>query len=380
MRKPTGPPGLVRLCALILGIWPAAVPTPIFAVVFENLYTVTVPLDLQRGRQQGLRTDDDFVRFAMGELLIRVTGQLDAPYDPALQDLMRDAGRYVIQRGNPDRENLLIVFDSRGLRDALTQRNQPVWGQERPLTLLWVAIDAGPGERDIVAASQSPNPRSDVVEAAAAALREELLAVASQRGLPVSLPLMDLQDMEAVSFVDVWGVFSERLDQASSRYSPDALLSGRIRLGGEGVASARWTLLWGGTLRNLPGGTVRSGLDGLADLYARAFSGVGGATSARLTVTNVDTLDRYGRVMSYLEGLSVLQSVQLEQMVGTELTLRIQARGGAQVLDRILTLGGVLTRLPGADRRRAPQRFDLLPGALAGKSRLTAGIIVSRPV
>lgn len=346
MRKPTGPPGLVRLCALILGIWPAAVPTPIFAAVFENLYTVTVPLDLQRGRPQGLRTDDDFVRFAMGELLIRVTGQLDAPYDPALEDLMRDAGRYVIQRGNPDRENLLIVFDSRGLRDALTQRNQPVWGQERPLTLLWVAIDAGPGERGIVAASQSPNPRSDVVEVAVAALREELLAAASQRGLPVSLPLMDLQDMESVSFVDVWGVFSERLDQASSRYSPDALLSGRIRLGGEGVASARWTLLWGGTLRNLPGGTVRSGLDGLADLYAREFSGVGGATSARVTVINVDTLDRYGRVMSYLEGLSVLQSVQLEQMVGTELTLRIQARGGAEVLDRILTLGGVLTRLP----------------------------------
>ena len=348
MRKPTGPPGLAQLCALILGAWPAAVTTPIFAAVLENLYAVTVPLDPQGSRELGLRTDDDFVRFAMGELLIRITGQLDAPHAPVLDDLMRDAGRYVVQRGNPDRENLLIVFDSLGLRDALTERSQPVWGEERPLTLLWVAIDAGPGERGIVGASQSLSSRSDAVEVAAAALREELLAVAIQRGLPISLPLMDLQDMQAVSFVDVWGVFSERLGQASSRYRPDALLSGRIRLGREGVASARWTLLRGSTQRNLPGGTVRSGLDALADLYAREFSGVGSATSARVTVINVDTLDRYGRVMSYLESLSVLQTVQLEQLVGTELTLRVQARGGAEVLDRILTLGGVLTRLPAA--------------------------------
>ena len=202
------------------GIAAVHVPTSCFPAIFEHLYTVTVPLTPQGTRQQVLRTDEDFDRFAMGELLIRLTGQLDAPNNPALVDLVRDAGRYVVQRGNPDRENLLIVFDSLGLQETLTVRNQPVWGEERPLTLLWVAIDGGPGERGILAASPSPVSSSDAVESAAAALREELLAAANQRGLPISLPLMDVQDLDAVDFIDIWGMFFERVDQASVRYGP----------------------------------------------------------------------------------------------------------------------------------------------------------------
>ena len=328
------------------GIATFLIPTSVFPAIFENLYTVTVPLNPQVTRQQVLRTDADFDRFAMGELLIRITGQRDAPTNPALLDLVRDAGRYVVQRGNPDRDNLLIVFDSLELQQALTARNQPVWGEERPLTLLWVAIDGGPGERGILAASASPVASSETVEAAAAALREELLEAANQRGLPISLPLMDVQDLNAVDFIDVWGNFTERLDRASERYAPDAVLSGRIRLGEEGIETAQWTLLRGGNLRPLTGVAVRSGVDGLADLYALEFSGIGGATSARLVVVGVESLDDYGRVMSYLEGLSVLQSIQLEQLVGSELTLRVEARGGALVLNRVLALGDILSSSP----------------------------------
>ena len=60
--------------------------------------------------------------------------------------------------------------------------------------------------------------------------------------------------------------------------------------------------------------------------------------------SGVESLDDYGRVMSYLQSLSVLQSVQLEQLVGTEMTLRVEARGGALVLNRVLALGDVLSR------------------------------------
>ena len=328
----------------MIGVATVLVPTLVFSAIFENLYTITIPLNPQVARPQVLRTDADFDRFAMGELLIRITGQRDAPTHPALLTLVRDAGRYVVQRGFPDRENLLIVFDSLGLQQALTARNQPLWGEERPLTLLWVAIDGGPGERGILAASPSPVPGSETVEAAAAALREELLAAANQRGLPISLPLMDVQDLNSVNFIDVWGNFSERLNNASERYAPDAVLSGRIRLGEEGIETAQWTLLRGGNLRTLPGVAVRSGLDDLADLYALEFSGIGGATSTRLVVSGVESLDDYGRVMSYLESLSVLQSVQLEQLVDTEMTLRVEARGGALVLNRVLALGDVLSR------------------------------------
>ena len=164
---------------------------------------------------------------------------------------------------------------------------------------------------------------------------------------------MDLADLGALDFIDVWGGFGERLcDRLRRAYAPDALLIGRIRLDGEELEVAGWTLLRDGDQRPLPGDSVRSGLDGLADIFAGEFSGIGGWVGAHVKVVGVENLDDYGRVVSYLESLSVLQSVRLERMVGTELILHVEARGGAVVLNRVLALSDVLTRLPAADGDR----------------------------
>ena len=50
----------------------------------------------------------------------------------------------------------------------------------------------------------------------------------------------------------------------------------------------------------------------------------------------------YGRVVSYLERQSVLESVDVESLDNGTLRLRVAARGDARVLGRVLALGGVL--------------------------------------
>jgi hypothetical protein len=69
---------------------------------------------------------------------------------------------------------------------------------------------------------------------------------------------------------------------------------------------------------------------------------VGGATASRLRVLDVTTPADYGRVMSYLETVSSLQSVDVESLERGTLTVRVAARGDARVLERVLALGGVL--------------------------------------
>jgi len=88
---------------------------------------------------------------------------------------------------------------------------------------------------------------------------------------------------------------------------------------------------------------VRDGLDAIADLYAADLSVVGGAATTLISVLDVSSAADYGRVMSYLESLSVLQSVDVDGLDRGVLSLRINARGGAQVLQRVLALGGVLS-------------------------------------
>ena len=65
-----------------------------------------------------------------------------------------------------------------------------------------------------------------------------------------------------------------------------------------------------------------------------------------LTVVNIETLEDYGQVMRYIEDLSVLNSVDVEDFSGTTLTLRVAARGGSEVLEKVLTLSDVVTRRP----------------------------------
>jgi hypothetical protein len=315
------------------------------AAIFENLYTITVPLSSEALRDQEPSTEESYVRFAMGQLLTRVTGRPDAFLNPALEDLVRDAAQYVVQRGYPDRENLLVTFDSQAIEDALVQRSQPVWGEERPLTLMWVAIDAGFGERSILGAESPGIIRSSQLTIVEDELRAQLELAASDRGLPVTLPLWDLQDISTLDFIDIWGGFGDRVRRASERYGADAILSGRVRVTQYGF-DAQWTLLRGRSQYILSGGTLRSGLDQLADLYAGEFSSIGNALIARVTVMGVETLENYGKVMRYMEDLSVLDSVDVENFAGTMLTLRVAARGGPDVLERVLTLGDVLTQLP----------------------------------
>ena len=330
---------------VVLGLMALLVLSESSAAIFENLYTVTVPLEFEVIEGQQPLTEEDYVQLAMGRLLTRVTGRTDAFLEPALEDLMQNAAQFVVQRGYPDRENLLVTFDARAVEDALVQRNQPVWGEERPLTLLWVAIDAGFGERGILSAETPTTTRSDALTAVEEELRAQLELAASDRGLPITLPLWDLQDMGAIDFIDVWGGFSDRVRQASERYGADAVLSGRVRVTERGF-DVQWTLLRGRGQFILPGGSLRSGLDRLADLYAGEFSSIGGALMARITVIDVETLEDYGRVMRYMEELSVLDSVDVEDFSGTTLTLRVAARGGPAVLERVLTLSDVLTRRP----------------------------------
>ena len=73
-----------------------------------------------------------------------------------------------------------------------------------------------------------------------------------------------------------------------------------------------------------------------------------------ITVFGIDTLDGYGRVIRYLESLSILESVGTEALDGDALSVRVQSRGDAALLRRILALGSVLE--PGAE----PLTFSLI--------------------
>ncbi|MEO8464272.1 MAG: DUF2066 domain-containing protein [Gammaproteobacteria bacterium] len=310
------------------------------AVTMPNLYRVSVAPDTTAPDQRAAA-----IKAAMGRLLIRVTGDRNAPFDPALQTLLADAGRYLASYGLDRQGQAQVGFSATQVDQALAALQKPVWGPERPLTLIWIAVDDGAGGRALLGANDTPalglEPTPAGMTERLAALRKELLAVADERGLPVTLPLLDLQDLNAVTFADVWGGFEDRVAVASARYRADAMLIGRVRPGVVG-SEIEWLLVTGAQRQALEGLGLRDGLDAAGDRFAEQFATVGGGGAAAITVLNVQSSADYGRVVSYLEQQSALQSVDVDSFDNGVLNLRVTARADAGVLGRILTLGGVL--------------------------------------
>jgi hypothetical protein len=308
----------------------------VLAATFPDLYTVTVVVPANTPNRQ-----PEVDRIGMAQLLTRVTGRRDAAYAPQLAPLIENASAHVTSRSRIDRERDTVGFNSAAIVDALARANWPVWGAERPLTLLWIAVDLSDGPRALMGASPAAEEGSPELTEIMTRLREEIDAVASERGLPTTYPLLDLEDRAAIGFADVWGGFDALISAASERYNADGVLVGRVGVNAFGI-DVRWSFLGEGGDAAVLGSDVRGGIDWLADQYAAEYSTIGGAHISRIAVLDVTNLDEYARVMSHLETLSVLQSVDVEGFEGSTLRLRAAVRGDDRVVERVLTLGGVL--------------------------------------
>ena len=318
------------------------------AAVFPELYAVTVtPAPDALDRRAAA------IRLGMSQLLTRVTGRLDARFHPDLAPLIESAETHMRSYNPLDRERVRVEFIPSRVDQWLQTLGWPVWGAERPMTLLWVAVDGGWGERAILSAgladpaAVSDERTSPVMLELMQTVAEELRLAADERGLPITLPSMDPLDVESISFVDLWGGFEERIARASSRYPVEAHLVVRVGVSaGVSVSdvgfNVRSTLLHDDSRRVITSPDLRDGLDWLANDFAAQFSMAGGLRSFPLTVLDVGSLADYGAVMTYLEALSVLDGVEVETLGGRVLDVRLTTRSEEDVLRRVLALDGVL--------------------------------------
>ena len=221
-----------------------------------------------------------------------------------------------------------------------------VWGSERPATLVWLAVDWGQGEREIIAAEDP-----DTIEREARTidrnrlLRERLLEIADRRGLPIMFPLLDTTDLQTVTFSDIWGGFDERIVEASGRYDITSVLIGRVR-----PASAernRWTYYFGNDQRTWSG-TPEAVVGQVAGLLAAEFAVGGNDPLVRvpLEVSGIQTVDAYGSVQKLLSEVALIEDFQITQVAGDTVSYEVEVRGGADRLRRALSFAGLIEEEP----------------------------------
>jgi uncharacterized protein len=329
----TGPLWLSFVVAVVLA-WPAGNGG---AVEVGTLFTAEAPLE---GNDAQSRSDA--YASAFSQVLARVTGLTEPMQSPRIAGLFPEPSHYVLQFRPGEDNTLWVTFDGDAIERILRGANLTFWGSDRPLTLVWLAVDWGQGEREIVAAG---DPEQTAGEERSIdrnrLLRERVEDAAMQRGIPVLFPLLDAEDRESVSFSDIWGGFDERLLQASTRYDANSILIGRVRPdAGQGN---RWSWYFGGEQREWSG-QPEGAIGMLADALASQFAIAGDAPldTLTLTISGIDSVAAYGAVQSFMEKLDLVDQLAIDTVIGDRVRYRIKAHGGKERLRRVLEFSDML--------------------------------------
>ena len=326
---------LIACFALILCF--VAPPGVVGAVEMTSLYTAEVPLDPQQNDPRSAAYRD-----ALVVVLLRVSGSVIGG-DPEMVDLLfPNPASYVVQFRPSEADTLWVTFDGVAVEDVLRHNGQAVWSSDRPLTLIWLAVDWGQGEREIIGADdpERSDDESRTIDRNRL-LRQRVLDVAERRGLPVAFPLLDTEDLAKISFPDIWGGFDELVLDASQRYEANSVLIGRVRP--ESGQRNRWTYRFAGQERAWTG-EPELVLNLVADMLAAEFAIGGDATlqSVELGVAGINTVDAYGSVQRILSGLNVVERFAIQSVEGDRILYRVDAHGGAERLARALRLSGLI--------------------------------------
>ena len=290
-------------------------------------------------------------RQALRQVLVKVTGRRRIADAAALEPLVENAQGLVQQyrlravavgEGETavQEPRLWARFDEGAVDRLVRDAGLPVWSRPRPSVLAWVAAE-GPAESDGTFRIAGAEGAEEIAEI--------LRRGAQSRGVPLVLPLLDIEDQALAGPPELWVEADDRIRAASERYRPGGILIGSI--GRIVLWEAQWSLLLPGAAQrwstegDVLGLVVDEGMheaiDALAAHYASTMPEIEGAAIA-VSVSGVHDFEGYARTMRYLESLDEVESVDVLAVVAGRLRLGLKLRTGVSGLRGLVALGSTL--------------------------------------
>lgn len=287
-------------------------------------YTAEVPVSSEERRER-----EAALGRALAQVLVRVTGRLDATAGPLVQRALRSTEPLLlgseyraveeVAGGVPvQRLRLAATFDPDAVDALVVAAGLPLWAGTRPRPLLWLAIDDGGGAGPRLVAA----PQVNVVK--------PLAQRGLERGLRLLLPAGNAVEQEAAG--SAWALDAAALAVLSARYEAPVALVGRMGRS-DGGWSAEWVLAEGGVERKRwtfadpnPQRVLASGADPLADALASASAKVVPVGSAETLVARVDGIrdaEDWLVLSAYLQGSPVLKGYDVLEVRADSITLRL---------------------------------------------------------
>lgn len=316
----------------------------------NGLYEVVVPVESQSNSDLRKATAS-----GLGVVFVRVSGRTDAAVHEEIQLALKNAKVYLKQYSYKRERNtedgseqltLMLEFEQEQVDKQLRVAGLPLWSNNRPSILMWLVVDDSDGRR-IVGEESSPEGVAAIV------------LHAERRGLPVDLPLLDLEDNIAISADKLWSLNSEEVHKASKRYQSDTLLIGKASQLSSGLWLGAWRFSFEGQsiefeveARDIDA-FVSLAIDRVAELLAKQYA-IAPVSIAQdgilMRLGGIRNFSDYAQAVSYLESLAAIRHANVVTIDGEEIILRLVAEGQLEQLELAIA----------RDELLLPAQLDLL--------------------
>ncbi|EGU37769.1 hypothetical protein VII00023_16696 [Vibrio ichthyoenteri ATCC 700023] len=300
-----------RLVLFALGL----IGFPAMALTNVDLYHTEVVLD------QSVEKPDSQARIeGMKEIVVRASGDQEAINNPVVQKALRQNAQYLAQISQGQiagQSTVKMLFSAPHINALLSQAQLPIWPAQRANVLVWLV-------------EESQSERSIAWEHSDSTLLAQMKQEAQSRGLPLTVPVGDFDDVTGITISDLWGGFAQPVGQSSQRYPADAVLV--VRAQGD---SLRWTLYDQapktiGVTRQAPLSGSNSGVDAadkminqISDYFAKQGGVVVASESSeavKVRFTSLDNAIDFFVLERKLQQLSSVASLDILKIQGKEVT------------------------------------------------------------
>ena len=325
-------------------------PSSLLALTVENLYSADVYVTSQDDNQLASGAEAGLL-----QVLIRVSGTNRVQENSLIKTALKNPHLYYNQYSfqSTDREFqigdqivpariLRLNFEPSAIARLLREGGFSVWGSNRPSVLLWLAIN-------------DDQDRRIISEADGSEVNEAINTMSRQRGLPILYPLLDIEDR--LSTAEVWGAFRGRIDQASVRYNPDCVLSGRVYQTETGQWAGNWSYRidnkWEifNNVSNSAPELVSGVIDKLSDALASRYAIDSSKGFVELRVEAIDSLADYADITQYLQSLAPVLDIFVAEVSSNEVLFRLGTEGRIEQLIEIIELDEKMMLINSTDQQ-----------------------------
>lgn len=325
-----------HLALLVLGL----VTLPVMALTNVDLYRTEIVLD------QTVEKADAQARVeGMKEVIVRASGDQNAVSNEVVQKALKQNSQYLteLSYGQAGGEQTLRMgFSAPHIRSLLSQAQLPVWPSSRQNLLVWLV-------------EESSADRNIVWEHSSSAVLDSLKAQAVKRGLPLTVPVGDFDDITGVAVSDLWGGFIQPVGQASQRYPVDAVLVVKAQNN-----SVRWSLYDQrpntiGITRQAPLSGSNNGSDAavkminqISDYYAKKSAVIVASESSeavKVRFTELNDAVSFFTLENNLKKLSSVAAVDILKIQSNEVTFNVHLLSSQQEFEQEVRRVGPIEQL-----------------------------------